>query len=194
MKRVAIYFSLGLISLLSACTSYTPKPHGYPKIEFPEKEYVLFDDGCAYTFEAPKYALIERDTHMRAEPCWYNIKFPNFNATVYLSYKTVRSIDHLDTLSEEAYKMAMKNNIKADVIDEQEIYHPKTGNRGMIYELYGPSATPFNFYLTDEKEHYIRGSFYFDQHTKTDSVAPVFDFLKEDLEQLINTLEWKEKT
>ncbi|MBO6518008.1 MAG: gliding motility lipoprotein GldD [Bacteroidia bacterium] len=181
-----------LITVFSGCgSSYTPKPHGYPKIEFPEKSYVRFNDNCAYSFEIPTYAVVRKDTHMSAEPCWYDITFPQFHVTVYLSYKGIRSQAHLDTLSEEAYKLAMKNNIKADVIDEQEIFNPKTGNSGMIYELFGPSATPYNFYVTDDSLHYVRGSFYFDQHTKTDSVAPVYEFLKEDLKQMINTLTWK---
>lgn len=180
-----------LVVLMVGCTTYTPKPHGYPRIEFPEKDYVYFDKGCPYAFAVPKYAIVESDTHETSEPCWYNIKFPTFDATIYLSYKEISSPGQLDTLSEEAYELAMKNNIRADVIDEREIYNPSSENRGMIYELYGPSATPFNFYLTDSKKHFIRGSFYFDNETKNDSVAPIFEFLKEDMMKLINSVNWE---
>ncbi len=179
-----------MLVVVSGCTSYTPKPHGYPKIQFPEKEYKAFDNGCMYRFDIPAYAMVEADTHENADQCWYNIKFPTFNATIYLSYKEVENNEHLNALAEDAYKLAMKNNIKADVIDEEEILIPETGNKGMIYELYGPSATPYNFYITDEKSHYVRGSFYFDKHTKTDSVAPIFEFLKEDIVRLMKSIEW----
>jgi gliding motility-associated lipoprotein GldD len=186
------YFPLTcwILIIISGCTSYTPKPHGYPKVQFPEKEYKTFDNGCSYRFEVPKYAMVEIDTHESADPCWFNIRFPSFNATIYLSYKEVENEDHLNALAEDAYKLAMKNNIKADVIDEEEILIPETGNKGMIYELYGPSATPYNFYITDEKTHYVRGSFYFDKHTKTDSVAPIFEFLKEDIVRLMKSIQW----
>lgn len=183
-------YSLILLGLWG-CTSYTPKPHGYPRIDFPEREYQTFDPDCSFSFEIPTYARMYRDTHERAEPCWYNMTFPVFDATLYLSYKAVNSPEHLDTLSEEAYKLAMKNNIKADVINETEILDTSSGNFGILYDLYGETATPFNFYITDRKDHYIRGAFYFNQHTKTDSVAPIFDFIKDDLLHLINTLEWK---
>lgn len=172
------------------CQNYTPKPHGYPKIDFPEREYVSFDDGCAYSFNIPIYSTLEKDTHASAEPCWYNLKFPRFGATVYLTYKKLTSPEQLDSLSEEAFKMAGEHRKKADAIDEKEIYIKRIESRGIIFELRGPSATPFNFYISDEKNHYLRGSFYFDNHTNTDSVAPVYEFLKEDMMNLINSLEW----
>lgn len=179
--------------MLSACTSGTPRPHGYPRIIFPERGYRTFDQGCPYTFEIPTYALMEADTHELSEPCWFNLKFPGFDATLYLSYKSVKNQGHLDTLSEEAYKLAMKNNIKADVINETEIVDTSNGNFGVLYDLYGESATPFNFYITDKKNHYIRGAFYFDQYTKTDSVAPVYDFIRTDIMHMINTIEWRDQ-
>lgn len=181
---------VALVLVGIGCQNYTPKPHGFPRIEFPERAYKSFDDGCAYRFDIPTYSIIERDTHETAEPCWYNIKFPQFGATVYLTYKKLTSVAQLDSLSEEAFKMAGEHRKKADAIDEKEIYIKRTESKGIIFELKGPSATPFNFYISDEKNHYLRGSFYFDNHTNTDSVAPVYAFLKEDMMNLINSLEW----
>lgn len=189
MKYLGLLISL--CSLLSGCAEYTPKPYGYPRIHFPERGYIKFTPSCHYSFEIPTYALMELDTHETAEPCWYQIRFPYFDATIYLTYKPVENEEHLYTLSEEAYKLAMKNRIKADVINEIELSDSFNGNQGVLYELYGETATPFNFYVTDQKNHYLRGAFYFDQYTKTDSVAPVFDFLKVDIMHMIKTLEWK---
>ena len=182
---------LGMVVILSSCGNYTPKPHGYPKVEFPERSYKKFNDGCAYNFEVPTYAVVEKDTHELSEPCWYNIKFPNFGATIYLTYKPLNSIEQLDSLSDEAFKLAGEHRKKADAIEEKEIYIKRTESKGIIFELRGPSATPFNFYLSDEKNHYLRGSFYFDNHTNTDSVAPIYEFLKTDMMNLINSVEWR---
>jgi gliding motility-associated lipoprotein GldD len=179
-----LFFGLG-------CQTYTPKPHGYPRIHFPVKEYHSFSEHCHFTFEIPKYAQMQLDTSEGSEPCWYNLLYSQFNATIYLSYKKVADQDELNTLTEEAYKLAMKNNIKADVINETEIIDTTSGNYGIVYDLYGETATPFNFYITDNESHFLRGAFYFDEHTKTDSVAPVFDYLKEDIVRMINTLQWK---
>ena len=188
--RVSLILSLLSVLALAGCSNYTPKPHGYPKIDFPERSYTLYDDGCAYTFKKPTYAVVVPDTHERSEPCWYNIHFPNFGATVYLSYKSLEHPDQLDSLADDAFKLAGKNQIRADAIEEIEI-ETQSGNKGIVFELFGPSATPFNFYISDEKKHYLRGSFYFDNHTKTDSVAPVYEFLKEDFNVLINSVEWR---
>jgi len=196
-KKVSYWstVSIGILLIfwtvqLTSCTSYTPKPHGYPRIEFPDRSYQTFSDNCPFRFEMPTYSIMERDTHETAEPCWYNMKFPQFDATIYLSYKELSSPSDLHKLSEEAYKLAMKNNIKADVINETEIFDTVSGNFGVLYDLYGETATPFNFYITDRKKHYIRGAFYFDEYTKTDSVSPVFDFLRVDILNVLNTLEW----
>ena len=182
--------TLTLLTAISGCSNYTPKPHGYPKIEFPNRSYELYDNDCVYTFEKPTYSVVEVDSHEWSEPCWYNIKFPTFGATVYLSYKKFTSLKQLDSLTEEAFKLAGKHNIKADAINEREFVTEDSTMYGLTFELTGPSATPFNFYLTDEKEHFLRGSFYFDNQTKTDSVAPVYEFLKQDVMHLIETVRW----
>ena len=178
------------LASLTGCGNYTPKPHGFPKVDFPEKRYKTFNDDCAFHFDIPDYAIVEKDTHRHSEPCWYNIKLPSFGATIYLTYKPIRGIDQLDSLSDEAFKLAGEHRKKADAIEEKEIYIKRTESKGMIFELMGPAATPFNFYISDEKHHYVRGAFYFDNHTNTDSVAPVYDFLKMDMMNLINSLEW----
>ncbi|MCO4818350.1 MAG: hypothetical protein KC517_01910 [Bacteroidetes bacterium] len=181
-----------VLGSLAGCGNYTPKPHGYPKVDFPEKRYKTFDDDCAFRFDIPLYAVVEKDTHMLSEPCWYNVKFPRFGATIYLTYKPIQGVKQLDSLSDEAFKLAGEHRKKADAIEEKEIYIQRTKSKGMIFELLGPAATPFNFYLSDEKNHYVRGSFYFDNHTNTDSVAPIYAFLKSDMMNLINSLEWRD--
>ena len=43
--------------------SYTPKPRGYFKIVFPERGYQQFDNSsCPFTFDFPKYGVVNRDT------------------------------------------------------------------------------------------------------------------------------------
>lgn len=191
--RIKLYFfgSFLLFFCLSSCSEYTPKPHGFPRIEFPERSYQLTRLNAPYLFEVPDYAVLEPDSDPNTEQHWYNLNFPQFDATVHLSYKSFGTQDALDSLTEDAYKLAMKHTIKAEDIRETEIVDTVTGNYGVLYDFYGRTATPFNFYITDEKRHFIRGAFYFNQHASSDSVAPIFDFLKEDLIHLIETLQWK---
>jgi hypothetical protein len=63
----------------------------------------------------------------------------------------------------------------------------------MIYSIEGPSASPFQFYLTDSAQHFLRGSLYFNSRTNPDSLAPILNFVRIDLSHLINTFEWTVK-
>jgi hypothetical protein len=74
-----------LMLLALACQrSYTPKPRGFLRIDFPAREYVLFDSVCPYTFEYPSYGKIVPDTDYLTEPCWINIDFPDFDGIIHI--------------------------------------------------------------------------------------------------------------
>lgn len=173
------------------CTEYTPRPKGYPRIEFPEKAYTKSDSTAPFRFEIPVYARLVPDQDFNAEPFWYNLYFPGFDATLHLSYKALRSEKALDSLIEDARKLVFKHTIKAEEIEEREVRN-SFGNTGMFYDLSGNTATPLNFFMTDQKRHYIRGAFYFNNYTERDSVAPVAEFVKEDVLHLIRTLQFSE--
>ena len=62
-----VFFTVvcGLLTMvLHSCNStYTPKPKGYYKINFPEKKYRLFEQaGYPYSFEYPVYAKVVKDS------------------------------------------------------------------------------------------------------------------------------------
>lgn len=191
MKKIKLGLcGLALSLVLASCGHYSPKPHGYPRVMYPEKAYELFDSGCAYSFEVPVYANMVLDQDENSEPCWYNLEFPQFNGTLHLSYKRFNSKEEFYKLSEDAYKLAMKHAVKAEEISETERTDTATGSTVMIYEMEGKTATPYNFYITDNQEHFIRGAFYFNDFTNGDSIAPVFDFIRTDIEHLVYTTRW----
>jgi hypothetical protein len=45
--------------------------------------------------------------------------------------------------------------------------------------------------LTDSTRNFLRGALYFETEPNKDSLAPVIDFFKKDMDQIINTLKWK---
>lgn len=176
---------------MAGCADYTPRPKGYPRIEFPVKSYTQSDSLAPFRFEIPVYANMLPDQDFNAEPFWYNLYFPDFDATLHLSYKLLRSENDLDSLIEDARKLVFKHTIKAEEIEEREVRNVY-GNIGMLYDLSGNTATPLNFFMTDQKKHYIRGAFYFNNYTERDSVAPVADFVKKDVLRMIQTLQFRE--
>ncbi len=194
-----IYLLTAVCALLAmqACNSeYTQKRKGYFAIEFPEKKYQPFNEpGYPYTFEYPTYASISKDTSFFGDrpenPWWINIDVPRFGGRIYISYKQITQKDQIYALAEDAYKMATKQHIQVSTGIDQIPLKTSNGAEGLYYSLKGNTATANQFFLTDSSRHFLRGALYFDATPNEDSLGIVNDFLKKDLEHLINTLKWK---
>jgi gliding motility-associated lipoprotein GldD len=191
MKLIhAFFFILVPLVLIYSCTdSYTPKPMGYFRIEFPDHEYIAFHDQSPFSFEIPKYSYIARDSSSMSEPHWYNLVFPSMKGKIHISYKTLNN--NLSKYVEDSRLLAYKHTIKADDIIDYPFIDPKNKVYGIMYEIKGNAASPFQFFATDSSKHFIRGSLYFNVYPNKDSLAPVFAFIKEDIVHLIETIRWK---
>lgn len=184
--------------LLSSCgeITYTPKPRGFPKIDFPEGTYQAFDqDFCNFTFEYPEYAEIQQDTvffeDRPIDPCWFNIYIPAFDSHIYCSYYPIPNTAKKDfeALKRDAFGMASYHSKKANYIDEIRIQNPN-GADGFAFDIQGPAASPFQFYLSDSTSHFLRGALYFNTKARPDSMAPVYDFVKTDILKMLETFKW----
>jgi gliding motility-associated lipoprotein GldD len=185
-----------IASALPACNStYTYKKKGYFNIEFPEKKYQSFDKpSYPYTFEYPVYANIIKDSTFfgdKAEDWWINIEVPQFGGRIYVSYKNIRTKNQMDSLVNDAYKMAYKQHTEVSTGIDDSVMKTPNGVEGIYYSLKGNTATANQFFLTDSVKHFLRGALYFDATPNEDSLGIVNDFLKKDLQHLINTLKWK---
>ncbi len=172
----------------------TPKPRTYPRVEFPQKSYKLFDDKeCAYSFEYPKYAEIKKDIkQMRGQKngeCWYNVIFPQFNGTLYLTYYKISDRKNYDKMVEDSFTLTSKHDIKASGREEIEINNKNV--KGLLFKSYGSVASETQFFLTDTKENFLRGSFYFRSKVRPDSIRIIQEFVNKDIEHFINTFNWK---
>lgn len=173
----------------SCSETYIPKPRAYFRINFPEKSYHEYNGDCGFRFSIPVYAEVVQDDGKNAEPCWLNVIYKPFNAQLHLSYKTLGDSNNFYILTEEARSLVYKHTIKAEEISENVIV-TDTNVYGMLYELKGNTASAIQFFLTDSVEHYLRGALYFNVKTNRDSLQPVIDFLKVDINELIKTFNW----
>ncbi len=192
------FLILAMLFAMPACQSPPvpiPRPRGFPKVVYPEKKYQLFDQAfCGFEFEYPVYASIQQDTSFFDErpvhPCWFDIVLDQFDARVHCSYYSMEEGKQLEKLRDDAYRMVSKHNMRASYIDEYPVQKPN-GVSGFVFNIEGPAASPFQFYLTDSTRHFLRASLYFNTQARPDSLAPVFEFVKADIVHIINTLEWK---
>lgn len=186
-----------LYTLIIACnTNYTVnKKRGYFKIDFPEKQYTSFDrPGYPYSFEYPVYANVIRDTSFFGEatenPWWINIDFPQFHGRVFVSYKEIGKYK-FDSLVNDAYTLSYKQHVQKASSIEPEPFKTPNNIEGVYFSLEGNTATANQFFLTDSVKHFLRGALYFDATPNEDSLSIVNDFLKKDLQHIIQTLKWK---
>jgi putative hemolysin len=190
-----VYVLLGLLCtslvFLSSCNEeYTPRPRGFFRLAMPEKNYHLAGTfSCPFSFEIPYYAVTSLDSSPATEPCWINIYFKNFNATVYLSYKPINN--NLEKLIEDSRQFTMKHMSVASGIKEESIFNPEERVFGMIERVKGSAASPVQFFVTDSVKNFLRGSLYFYALPQPDSIAPAVDFISKDVERIITTFKWK---
>ena len=181
---------LALLVLATSCKeSYTPKPAGYLRIDYPEKSYRLYDEQEFYQFEIPEYALIEQDPGSGAEQGWINVSVPQLNGKIHLSYKAVDG--QLNALITDSRELVYKHTVKAQGIEETPFIQRDQRRYGMIYDLKGEVASAVQFFVTDSSDHFLRGSLYFNSRPNRDSLNPVIEFLREDILHLIETTRWK---
>jgi len=185
-----------MIILAASCGSeqlYNPKPRSFPKIDFPEKEYTTFDEGyCSFNFEYPAYAKIAKDKFFfegkPKDECWFDLHLPPFNGDLHCSYISLDDRTHFDKMVNDAFTLVGKHNVKAQFRDDFPIQ--KENVSGMLFELKGDVASNLQFYLTDSVNHFFRASLYFNSKVYPDSIAPIYDFVKEDVLKIIETFEW----
>lgn len=182
--------------MLFACNSdYIIKPRGYYKIDLPQKKYQTFNQpGYPYAFEYPVYGHVVKDTSFfeaqPENPYWINIDFPQLNGRIHISYKDVAR-SSFDSLVNDSYTLAYKQHTNVATGIKPVPFTTPGGMEGVFFTLKGNTATANQFFVTDTTRHFLRGALYFDATPNEDSLRPVNEFLKKDLEHLINTIQWK---
>ncbi len=186
------FLSIAALMLFSCGNhDFTPKPRGFFRIVFPEKMYREYTGNCPFTFSYPVYAAISPDKNKNAQPCWFNIDYPQFKGTLHLSYMAITSKKEFNELIEDAHTFAFKHTVKATAIDEGTIAYPERKMYGIYYRIDGNAASSVQFYLTDSTKNYLRAALYFNEVPRQDSIKPVLDFVKKDIDVMIKSIKWK---
>ncbi len=187
-SRVLIWFLLltGMVVAVGCKQRYVPRPRGYYRIAIPEASYspLLLSD-YPYTFALSDNAVVKP---LDEEPYWMDVWYPTFNVRIHCSYKPVRN--NLRELSDDAQSFVYKHSGIASAIPEQGFENTDARVYGVLYELEGNTASPFQFYLTDSLHHFFRGAVYFNCVPQQDSLAPVIRYMNGDVRHLIETFRW----
>lgn len=201
MRLFLLFF---VVLFIVACTEERipiPKPRIYPKVIYPERNYTPLDvNYCAFSFEYPDYMKYAQDTTLinqaAKHSCWFTMDIPSLNGSVHFTYTDISGGDVSEKLYDvinDSYTMSEKHNLKATGRDIGTIYETDKRIYGLTYAIGGDVASPYHFMLTDSVEHALWGSLYFNCRPNADSLEPVVEFVKEDLQHVIKTFKWNEE-
>jgi gliding motility-associated lipoprotein GldD len=189
--KITNFFVLlfSLLVLFPSCgEDYSPKPFGYFRIDLPNPTYKNFNpNNCPFSFDIHKNAFISSEKQQ--DPCWINVVYPDFKATIHLSYKKIEN--NLNDMLEDSRTLVYKHTVKASDINEILILDDSSKVYGLVFELEGSTASAIQFYLTDSTNHFIRGALYYNLKPNHDSLAPITNYIKNDIKNLVNSFQWK---
>lgn len=166
-----------------------PRPYGYFRVDLPEHAYRKVDTlNLPFRFDLPTNAKIISRKAMGAEK-WIDLYYPELNASIYCSYKPVKG--NLIDLLEDSRKIVYKHSVRADGIGEKVFDDSEKNVHGILYDLKGNTASSVQFVLTDSTRNFLRGALYFDNVPNKDSIAPMAEFIREDVIRIMESIEWK---
>lgn len=206
--RLQYAFICTMLIMASSCQrDFLPKPKGYNRIELPEHTYINLPDSLPYTFEYSRLSRIHVDTtwvfmnrikqetmenaDIVSERYWIDLVYDTLDANIEITYKAIDGDNDLTReYMNDAFKLTSQHQIKAYAIEEKILLTPY-GHTASVAEINGEVPSQLQFVTTDSVKHFLRGALYFKTATKNDSLAPVIQYIKEDVIHMLNTLQWK---
>lgn len=187
IKTLTVVCVMCLLGL--SCTEYTPKPRGYFRIEPEIPRYQSIVEDCfPYTFHVSQLVSVKFSS--TEELKGLTLSYPALRATVYCSYFPVTPAT-LRLAEEECRSLVARQAKDATTISEKAYSDPEKQVYGFFFQLEGESASPLQFMLTDSVSRFFRGALYYDCRPNADSLAPVTQYLREDILELIESFNWK---
>jgi len=184
-----------LLFLVSCQEDFVPKPKAQLRLTYPEAVYKNYQKELPFSMdintlsESVKVKTLPSDKNSKA----INIEYPKLKGTIYLTYKPVQSDSILNKYFMDAQNFTQEHTLKADEIVEQVYINKNRKVYGMFYEVGGNAASQSQFYVTDSINHFLTGSLYFYAKPNYDSILPAAHYLKKDIRQIMESVNWKTK-
>ena len=187
--------NLLVVVLLASCggrNDETPKPKAYLRIDLPPPAYTLCDTAALpFTFEHSSLAQVEWKKNLPRDK-WFTISYPKYKGYVFMTYKAMNGVRELRAQVDTSYKFVEGHFSYSSGIDENRFVDREHRVSGTTYHLKGQNvASTYQFWVTDSVRHFIRGALYIDCTPNNDSLAPVLNYLQDDIDHLIESIRWK---
>ena len=200
---------------------YTPKPQAYLRIDMPEHKYWLVDtlptsingqpmpsvvlpflfeanDSAELTLKKPRQVATfmadgsVKPDRIKYDEVWLDISYPQWGGVVYLTYKRLDGPADLRGQTDTSSRLLEKHYQMASGVEEQAYSDPDNHVYATLFHLRGDKvASTCQFYATDSTRHFLRGALFLNRSPNNDSLAPVLNYIQEDIEHLVETLRWR---
>lgn len=190
-RFLSIFFFSFCLFVLSSCGgSSAPKPYGYVRLAMPDTCYAdAVPAGYPYRFDVSCNAEVLPVRGEHGERYWIDLHYPALNATVHCSYQRVRG--NLRELTDDAIRFVYRHASHASSIPEQGYENREARVYGVLFDLEGNTASSMQFFVTDSVRHFFRAAAYCDCVPNADSLAPVYEYLHEDVVRIVESFEWR---
>jgi gliding motility-associated lipoprotein GldD len=166
-----------------------PKPPTFLNIELPAHSYKKYSASCPYEFDISTLYQVRDVYEGKTLTCHKDILLGKLNGTLHFS--NIIMDKPLKDYINYAIDKVDEHKIKATDIQDRQIIRPKDKVYGTFFELKGDVASPFQFYLTDSVSRFVSGVVYMNARPNYDSIKPSLDYIKKDLDRMLNTFRWK---
>ena len=184
-----LFYTLLATYFCSCSEGYIPRPYGYFRVDLPSHSYRMIDTlDLPYRFELPQN--VQLIGHQESKDQYsIDLHYDKLNANIYCSYMPIKG--NLVNLLEDSRKFVYKHSVRADGINEKAFQNKERNVHGLLYDLKGNTASSIQFLLTDSSRHFFRGALYFNNVPNKDSIAPMSNYIREDVIRIMESFEWK---
>lgn len=206
MRIKNILLGFAVAATLAACggNDYSPKPQAYLRLDTPGHKYTLVDTlpfspdsvrvssvALPFRFEVSENAELTLKKKTPRE-MWVDIKYPQWDGVVFLTYKRLRTPDDLRGQTDTSTRFLEEHYQLASGIDEQAFESDDHTVHAVKWHLKGKKvASTYQFFATDSAQHYLRGALFINHVPNNDSLAPFLEYMQRDIDHLIETLRWR---
>lgn len=201
--------------LLVAChnNDYTPKPQAYLRIDMPKHNYWLVDTlyhagdtliisdtivavfsddkTFPFIFEANECVELKEKSAPKGE-LWLDMLYPKWDGVVFLTYKRLNGPADLRGQTDTSTRLLEDHYQFTSGIEEQRYSDPVARVYGTTFRLKGSRvASTYQFWVTDSTRNFLRGALYLNKVPNNDSLAPILEYIQDDIDHLIETLRWR---
>ncbi|MGY5355249.1 gliding motility lipoprotein GldD [Wenyingzhuangia sp. IMCC45467] len=183
MKLLPVFLSFSFF-ITSCNNNVVPKPNGYLKLNYPKATYQKSNSQLPYSFKYSTQAIFNLQHNL-----WSDLHYPKLKADINMTYQKVDN--NIKDLISDAEKLTYKHALKADNIEMHPYENTHKKVYAKLFEVSGNAASSIQFQVTDSTKHFLSGALYFNTSPNYDSILPAINYIKKDIEMLIETLEWK---